>query len=313
MDVSLLTADRCDAFLRDPGHLFRLMWGDVPWTTLATQHCWEASRDLTLSPRPPKAFLDSIRLGSFCNTTNWLQGNRPRAGADLRAELAPLRHTLGRIHFVPNFTEPEAPALLGFDEQVHAHCSARLGITGLPYLDFQHAAACVAANRNILWLKTENITTAPSVGSGNSNSSGGKPFNPRSSIAYNLCRNLEWVSCAARGKLHGQRSSTLLITQPMHALRTDGIIPLDECRKNAHAPPRCGAAGVHGYSSRDVFFLEACMLSKICSNGATLFSPPSSPHAHLHTASEPQTFVCKYSASGMEDLLRLLGAFDGAS
>lgn len=307
MDSSLLTADRCDAFLRDPGHLFRLMWGDVPWTTSATRRCWKASRDLTLSPRPPQAFLDTIRSGSVCNTTNWLQGNRPRAGADLPAALAPLRHTIGRIHFVPNFTEPDAPALLGFDEQVHTHCGARLGIMGLPYLDFEHAAACVAANRNILWLKTDNIIdTGPGVGSGSSNSSSGKPFNPRSSIAYNLCRNLEWVSCAARGKLHGQRSSTLLLTQPMHALRTDGIVPLDDCRKGAgRAPPRCGVAGVHGYTSRDVFFLEACMLSKICSNGATLFAPASPPHTHLHS---PQTFVCTYSVSGMEDLLRLLGA-----
>ena len=174
-----LTGARCDSMLRDNSHLFRAMWGAVPWTTQNTQRCWEVTRDAGRSQQDPAVFMDGIRSGAHCTTTNWLLGNRPAAHNELPKPIEHLRD-IGRPTFVANYTAP-APALLGFDWSVHQHCSSQLKAK-LPYSDFEHAAACVAANRNILWIK-EN-----------------------SRVAYNLCRNLEWLSCAARGQLRGQRS-----------------------------------------------------------------------------------------------------------
>ena len=287
-----LTGARCDSMLRDNSHLFRAMWGAVPWTTQNTQRCWEVTRDAGRSQQDPTVFMDGIRSGAHCTTTNWLLGNRPAAHNELPRPIEHLRD-IGRPTFVANYTAP-APALLGFDWSVHQHCSSQLKAK-LPYSDFEHAAACVAANRNILWLK-EN-----------------------SRVAYNLCRNLEWLSCAARGQLRGQRASpTLVFARPVRLLNTDGgALPLDGCRKEATGarnssathPQKC-PHGAQSYTSADVFFLEVCMLSWICSNGADLFAARAKA---TNETSSSNVFVCEYSAERMETLFRTLAAPVGAA
>jgi len=247
-----LTGARCHSMLRDRDHLFHAMWGATPWTTQSCSSCFEASRDANLSRADVSVFLDGVRSGLYCSS-NWLVVNRPSPQQALPPQLKHLRD-IGRPRFHPTYTE-SAPAVLGFDWSVHQHCRSQLNTT-VPYTDFAHAAACVAASRNILWLKDEN---------------GGVP--------YNLCRNLEWLACACAGALPGQRSPTLLFATPVLGLDTEGAVPLDGCRTAASGnhtrqsrahPQRC-PLGTRSYTSQDVYFLEVCLIHQLCSNGDDMF------------------------------------------
>ena len=78
---------------------------------------------------------------------------------------------LGRQDKLPQFPS-SAPALLGFDETIDQFCQARGG-------SGDHAWACIKASLNILSLYGDRVP-------------------------YNICRNLEWQVCAAKGLLPGQ-------------------------------------------------------------------------------------------------------------
>jgi len=96
--------------------------------------------------------------------TNWYEGNNG---------------DLGRV--TPSFAEP-APALLGFDSPIDTYCAANKPPPRQARGQRQHyghAGECVNANLNILSLYGDRLP-------------------------YNLCRNLEWMTCAAKGLLPGQ-------------------------------------------------------------------------------------------------------------
>lgn len=315
----LLTADRCDAMLHDSGHLFRHMWGDIPWTTEYSRECWRASRDLSLSPRGLRVFLNAVRSGVFCNTTNWLEGNQPRQLPIVPTVIAHLQD-LGRRDFMPPPSTRDAPALLGFDLSVHTHCTAALHLPeniSVPFEDFEHAAACVAANRNILWLKTDNMTSPGSAARDGGDGTGNGRLASRrgSGIAYNLCRNLEWLGCAARGWLPNQHSATIIFTRPVRLLNTVGERPLHACRNVRRRTPRC-PAGNRSYSSQDVYFLEVCLLYKLCANGGEIFGSSGAQQGAPQSSAAPSAprnvFACDYSPRGMDELLGLLGAVEDA-
>ena len=274
---SFLTAAKCDAFLHDPSHLFHKMWGATPWTTRWELPCWAAARHqthagATVVPRSPGIFFSDLQSARHCNS-NWCEGNFPRANASSTVSQLEHLQDLGR----PDFSAPflaTAPALLGFDESVHRHCNTKLGVA-VPFGDFEHAASCTAANRNILWLK------------------GG--------TKYNLCRNLEWEVCAARGLLPSQSSGAIVFAPPPHKVTTDGSPPLDGCRNGfplggTKQPPKCGSRPNESYNSADVYFLELCLLNALCENGASLF--------HRNRTRSP--FRCKFSESRLARLLRIL-------
>lgn len=101
----------------------------------------------------------------------------------------------------------------------------------------RHAEACVNANVNILSIQDGS---------------------------YNTCKNLEWQVCAARGWLPGQMSSEIRFAFRPAELNPDFI---GAC--TGYHPAGCGD---QGYASYDIFFLEVCMYSTICANGAELFS-----------------------------------------
>jgi len=127
----------------------------------------------------------------------------------------------------PHFTAP-APALLGFDRNINWHCHGN---------DVDHATACTRANVNILSLYGWEIP-------------------------YNVCRNLEWQVCAAKGTLPGQGSDNIIFSFAPKDLQVDGgDFPLGGC--NSYAPSGCGGAD---YASGDIFYLEACVLDTMCSN-----------------------------------------------
>ena len=108
-------------------------------------------------------------MGTHCDS-NWYKGNKGELG-----EPNP-----DQSNHIPSGFSKDAPALLGFDESIDQYCTEQSPSRGS---DDGHAANCVRANRNIFSLYGERI-----------------PFN--------ICRNLEWMVCAAQGKLPGQGVSS---------------------------------------------------------------------------------------------------------
>jgi hypothetical protein len=97
------------------------------------------------------------------------------------------------------------------------------------------------------------------------------------------CRNLEWQVCAARGYLPGQMSRDIRFAFRPAELQIEFI---GAC--TGYHPAGCGDKG---YASYDIFFLEACMYSTMCTNGWELFQ--------LQVG---QTFHCELSLEGFNKL-----------
>ena len=169
------------------------------------------------------AFFDGALNGDTCSR-NWYEGNPG---------------TLGRIDGGPSkdWVEPhferEAPALLGFDEDIDGHCGARGG--------WDHAPACVRSNYHILSL-----------------------YWP---VQYNLCRNFEWQLCAIQGMLPMQRERVIRFAfAPKNLEDASGWRPIGSC--TGYHPKGCKN---YGYPSSDIFYMEACIFATICSNGDEIF------------------------------------------
>ena len=132
----------------------------------------------------------------------------------------------------PHFTAPEAPALLGFDEDIDDYCESHGGRGN-------HAEACVQANVNILSLYGDRIP-------------------------YNICRNVEWQVCAAKGTLPGQNSRKIRFAYAPKKLEPyTGVKPIGNC--GGYAPLGCGQWS-GGYASSDIYYMEACVYTMMCAN-----------------------------------------------
>ena len=93
-------------------------------------------------------------------------------------------------------------------------------------------------------------------------------------VPYNICRNLEWMTCAAQGKLPGQTSNTMIFSKAPKDLdpSASSYKPFGECRgfreqKAISTDPHCS----RGYATDDIYFLEVCLFHQICDNGDQLF------------------------------------------
>ncbi len=170
----------------------------------------------------------------------------------------------------PEFPEP-APALLGFDTSIDQLCRVynRNGRVR------QEKVPCVERNFNILALFG---TTLP----------------------YNMCRNLEWLVCAAKGELVGQETPVLRFAEKPADLRIDantgdGGRPLGKCggyaEENRLLDGRSCVSG-EGYNNDDVFFLEVCIYSVICDNADSLFTD----------AGPEEDWVCDFNPEGLRKL-----------
>jgi len=139
---------------------------------------------------------------------------------------------------VPHFGRAEAPAVLGFDANIislcaeSVNCSHRSGPIGPP--------ACIRGGFNILALFSR-------------------------SPAYNMCRNLEWVICALRGRLRSQPRGTIIFDPSPGSMRM-GVLRKD--------------AASNLYSMKSVYFLETCIISTLCRNRAELFRTPARAPFH---------------------------------
>ena len=117
--------------------------------------------------------------------------------------------------------------------------------------DWTHATRCVAANVNILSLYGNRVP-------------------------YNICRNLEWQTCAAKGMLPGQGTPAIRFATAPSSLDPAGATgkPLGQCKGWVPSTPPTG--GVYGFATDDIFFLEVCLFNELCYNGHELVSraPP---------------------------------------
>lgn len=197
---------------------------------------------------------------------------------------------------IPRYTAP-APALLGFDLHIIRACNLKNGCGSS--LAVPGPQACIRANLIILALFGRN----PS---------------------YNMCRNLEWVVCAARGLLKGQANATLVFApSPAHLtvmeLWRDSRqsaaeysvgrgercasslckCPCLPCRSpwlpDIHPRRAHSAHAARCLQMKSVYVLESCLLATLCDNGDDLFK-----------LRPMQPFVCQYNASVLEPLIRAL-------
>jgi len=107
---------------------------------------------------------------------------------------------------------------------------------------------------------------------------------PASANTDNMCRNFEWLMCAALGKLPGQGG---LRPSVRFAKAPNTLEPAELGQCHGWAPTDQQASFVFGYTVNDIFFLETCLLSEICSN-----------HEQLFELATGQHFVCDFSANG---------------
>ena len=81
-------------------------------------------------------------------------------------------------------------------------------------------------------------------------------------IPYNICRNVEWQVCAAKGTLPGQNSRNIRFAYAPKDLEPySGDKPIGNC--GGYTPAGCGD---EGYASSDIYYMEACVYSMMCKN-----------------------------------------------
>lgn len=219
------------------------------------QGCWDRSPDGS-AVRTGDAFdrfWHDLSQGSGCGR-NWYTGNDGGLG---QTNGGPTQSWV-----TPHFTSPHAPALLGFDENIDDYCGEQ---SGTQYSYEGHAQRCVRANVNILSIYGETIP-------------------------YNVCRNLEWMTCAAMGRLPGQgegRGGNILrfAKAPRNLEPRTGDRPIGACY--GYHPAGCDK----GYSSSDIFFLEACFYNQICSNAHELWM-----------LSDGQDWICHVDQAGIDQV-----------
>ena len=74
--------------------------------------------------------------------------------------------------------------------------------------------------------------------------------------------------CGAKGTLPGQGSRTIRFAHaPKYLEPNSGDVPIGNCE--GYAPEGCGD---DGYASSDIFFMEACVYSMMCSNREQLWN-----------------------------------------
>ena len=166
----------------------------------------------------------------------------------------------------PDYEAP-APAVFGFDGAIDQYCAKACKDRGFADCnpdDSPHT--CVKANMNMLYLVGEDVRN---TGHG-----------------YNLCRNLEWQICAATSSLPGQQSSGLVFAHPPRELN---LAAAQRCA--GFAPLGCQS----GYGTNQIFYLEVCIMTKLCRNKENVFE--------LRVGEE---FHCDFSADGARELQRIL-------
>lgn len=176
---------------------------------------------------------------------------------------------LGQPDSLPSF-EDDAFGLLGFDESIDDYCDDALRRKSIKSAD-DHAGRCVDASLNILSLYGNRVP-------------------------YNICRNLEWITCAVKGALPGQLSPTIVFARAPKSLdfSVHSRRPVGRCRgwRPEYLAKDCSD---DGYATDTIFFLEVCLLNEMCENNLELF--------RLEVG---QPFRCQFSVERFQQLARTL-------
>lgn len=249
--------------LQDPAHLFRRMWAAEGWASMvgpgASPACWSVQRD-GQQAQSPSQYFDDVLSGQWCSS-NWYAGTADSGALGQRGDSEDFA---GFELFAEMFAGFELyPALLGYDEAIDEMCKQGLGGAGY---GGGHAQACVHSGLNILSLFSDEVP-------------------------YNTCRNFEWQVCAARGELPGQRAPSLVFGTAPGTLDPHGG-RLGTCSgwlpENMHGRP-------YGYANDDIFFLESCLYSQVCTNGDEMFALGVGEH-----------WTCQFSEGAFRELQHLL-------
>ena len=227
-----LTSAACRAALRDPTHLFRAMWAARRDSSEQSPQCWDVPRRHTNETGPPGAldgFDERVLSGSACRRGRLDENWYHTVGKPHVRLVRDTMYTHGR----PEFTAP-ALGLLGFDDSFEQHCGSETAYRlGTP-------TACALANFNVLSVEERR---------------------------YNLCRNLEWQACAARGLLPGQGGSGIVFSVAPSSLLLPkyGYISPSPLRRTfgvcgGPLPNTCRACT---YANDDIFFLEVCLFDHL--------------------------------------------------
>ena len=229
-----LSPEVCTAAFRDSHHLFRKMWNqdERERNHRGGKGCWDFRRDAHDRPQPARQFFDDIAAGRHCDS-DWYAWSDMNHG---------------------DFRTPRAPALLGFDDDIHRQCGCE--------------RCCDGAGYNML------------------NLFGGD-------VQYNTCRNFEWQVCAALGKLPGQNSRDIVFARAPKTLQfgEDTWPTFGHC--SGYTNTWCDWD--HGFANADIFYLEVCLFSQVCSNADELF--------RVDTGS---WFRCNFDRSGFDALREML-------
>ena len=180
--------------------------------------------------------------------------------------------TLGDQYARPEFLTP-APALFGFDEALFAYCSKAVGgsewFNGPGNFNNVLAHKCVQANQNILRLLSAR---AP----------------------WSMCQNLRWTMCAISGLLPGQPAQ-----KQIHFATAPNALTLTQWYEPDSWPCVDGSCPEGKFAVGDVFFVEVCLISRLCRNGADLFS-----------LAVGETMVCDFDPLGFDRLATQLQAIE---
>jgi len=168
---------------------------------------------------------------------------------------------LWRVGDYEQFPQP-APAVLGLHESVDAFCKQRRSDSE----DVDQAESCRRASVNVLSLER-----------------------PR-----NMCRHFEWTMCAATGRLPGQKGLKLVFATAPNSLMGFASPFAGKCKgwRPDWRPADCAD---FGYASDPMFYLETCMLNKVCTNNRELWE-----------IGAGEEFECEFSVDRWHELKEML-------
>merc|ERR1711988_1717848 len=104
----------CERLFRDPGHLFRRMWGieSREQNHKSDEACWNRVRHAARESQPAEQYFEDVYSGRYCQLTDWYEG-------------CPFAH---------GWFDTSAPALLGFDYDITGYCNGNCDGTSVNIL-----------------------------------------------------------------------------------------------------------------------------------------------------------------------------------
>jgi len=201
-------------------HLFRKMWGveSRRQNHKGDVACWDRDRFDGSKVQDAETYFSDLLRGTHCSSTNWYEGSNENHGF---------------------FQAGDAPALLGYDQDIERFCEW----------------SCDQHNLNILNMFGAARKRASATQGG---------------IQYNQCRNFEWQMCAANGYLNQQASRKIIFAHAPKRVRLDqldGSPAFGQC--SGYSDKACD--GWAGFANDDIYPLEVCLFSLVCQNDHELF------------------------------------------